>query len=119
MVFELGAMKRIVGRDNILAFYREDAADEYQAMHAQLAGLGLDAVEEVRRRIEEEGDKVSLSSLLDIIKTTADRTGNGPSSSVRKEVNIHVGLADRMAEARKRAKIEATARDITPREAAE
>lgn len=104
----------------LMDFYREQVADEYQGMHAQMAGLGADAVDEVRRRIEEEPEKIGFGALLDVIKTTADRTGYGPSSKTETTVNVNVGIAEKMAAARKRAsaaltEIEVAARDITPK----
>lgn len=100
----------------LVAYYRDQVEDEYRGMHAQLAGLGVDALEEIRNRLEEEPEKIGFNSLMEIVKITADRTGHGPSSSTKAEVNVTVGLADRLAEARKRANaaIEGRARDITP-----
>lgn len=103
----------------LVKFYREQVADEYQGMHAQMAGLGADALDELRRRVEEEPDKLGLNALIDILKVTADRTGFGPSTKTDTTVNVNIGIADRMAEARKRAQaatqIEGVvAKDITP-----
>lgn len=102
----------------LIEFYRNEVNDEYRGMHAQLAGLGEDALEELRRRVEEEPDKIPFKTLLEVVTNVADRTGHGPSSSSKQEVNVTIGLADRLAAARKAANvaIEAQARDVTPKE---
>ena len=101
----------------LLNYYRDEVAHEYQGMHSQMAGLGADAVDELRRRLEDEPDKLGINALIDILKTTADRTGHGPASKTEATVNVNIGIADRMAEARKRSAqaIESVARDITPK----
>lgn len=96
----------------LVAFYREDAEREYVKLHDVIAGLSLDAFLELRRRVEDEVEKLSVNQLMEIAKLSADRSGHGPSSS--QQINVNVGLADRLDAARKRMI------DITPqREAAE
>lgn len=106
----------------LVAFYSDELNHEYLGFHAQLAGVGEAAIDELRTRIEEDPERIATPVLLDIVTKMADRTGHGPSSSTKTEVNVTVGLADKMRAARERARaasIEATARDVTPRDAAE
>ena len=85
----------------LLTFYRADTARVYRNMHEGLAGVARDAVEIIAERLEEAPEKLTVSQLLEIAKMGADRTGHGPKSS--QDVNVTIGLADRMAAARDRA----------------
>lgn len=105
----------------LVEFYRREVDAEYRGMHAQMAGLGADALDELRRRMEDEPDKMGASFLLDLVTKIADRTGHGVSTKTTQEVNVTVGLAERMKSARERARaasrpsqIELEAKDITP-----
>lgn len=102
----------------LMAFYSADIDDSYRAMRAQLLGMGDDALQEIRKRIEEDPDKVSFKDLLSAVQLVADRTGNGPSST-SVNVDVKVGIADKMRLARERADAASSAKDITPSEAAE
>lgn len=105
----------------LVTFYAGEANDEYRSFHNQLAGLGEDALQELRRRVEESPTELGAGFLLDVITKTADRTGNGPSTKTTQEINVNIGLADRLANARKRAQLamDGVMRDITPPEPAE
>lgn len=96
---------------DLVAFYREKVDAAYVDMHSTLAGLSLDAAQELRERLEEEPEKISVGQLLEITKLGADRTGFGPKST--QDVNVNVGLADRMQAARERAEARRRAIDIT------
>lgn len=105
----------------LLEFYRNEVDTEYITMHSQLAGLGEDALAEMRRRVEETPEDIGFSTLLDVVVKIADRTGNGPTSTSRTEVSVTIDLAARMKAARARAAeaIDGLAIDITPKAAAE
>ncbi len=87
----------------LLTFYREDAQRPFRDMHNRLAGLSMDAAEELHARLEEdmqsEDKKISVGQLMEITKLGSDRTGFGPSST---NVNVNVELAGRLEAARKR-----------------
>lgn len=83
----------------LVDFYRGEVDAAFLTVHEKLAGLGDDALEELRARLEEEPESFSNKQLLEIISRMADRTGHGPSST---QVNVNLGLAERLAEARKR-----------------
>ena len=110
----------------LVLFYQNEVNAEYKTMQAQLAGLGSDALDELRKRVEEDPDKIAFTTLLDVVVKIADRTGNGPSSTTKSEVNVTIDLASRMKAARERARlasqpqeIAGVALDITPKAAAE
>lgn len=92
----------------LLEFYREDATRPYRDLHTRLAGLSLDATEELALRLEEDiqteeikDKKISIGQLMEITKLGADRTGFGPQSSSM-NLNVNVDMAGRLEAARKR-----------------
>lgn len=95
----------------LVEYYRQNIEARFLDANEQMAGLNKDVILELRARLEEDAEKFSVGQLTTLMTVTADRTGNGPSS--RSEVNITVGLADRLAEARRRIAERRTI-DITP-----
>lgn len=109
---------------DLVLFYQNEVNAEYRTMQAQLAGLGEDAVAELRKRVEDDPAALGATFLLDLVVKIADRTGNGPTSTTKTEVSVTVDLASKMKAARIRAReasaqIDVEARDITPMRAAE
>lgn len=88
----------------LVRFYQSENSKAFNAMHEALANVSMAAIEEIQRRLDEEPEKISLNTLREIAQTGADRTGHGPTST--QQVNVNIGLADRMAAAQKR--LEAT-----------
>jgi hypothetical protein len=117
----IGALRADPTFKELVDFYHNEVVDEYRTMHGQLAGIGEDALAVLRERLEDEPEKMSNTFLLDLVTKVADRTGNGPTSTTNQNVNVTVDLASRLKAARERAReaIEATAKDITPKAAAE
>lgn len=100
----------------LVGFYRTKVDALYIDRNEQLAGLSMDAVSELRRRLEEEPDDITVNALVEITKLGADRTGLGPKST--QDVNVNVGLSARLQEARERVAARRMI-DVTPLEAAE
>lgn len=96
----------------LVSFYKEKVDLAYSDMHSTLAGLSLDAATTLRDRLEESPEDITIGQLLEITKLGADRTGFGPKST--QDVNVNVGLAQRMQEARERAEQRRRTIDITP-----
>ena len=65
-------------------------------------GMTKDALLEIRDRLEDAPDEFSNDMLLKIATAGADRTGHGPSTTQNSNVNVVVGMADRMERARSR-----------------
>lgn len=95
----------------LVEHYRGVLAHEFVDFNKQLAQLGVDAAVLLQERMEDTPDEVSTSALMQLVTISADRTGHGPSQKT--EVNIRVGLADRLAQARLRTN---QLRDVTPQE---
>lgn len=85
----------------LIAFYQTNKTKEYTDFHARMAELGMDALQELHQRLDEDPDKMDSSFLKDLVKDLADRTGFAP---VSKSVNVNVtgNLADRLNAARER-----------------
>lgn len=89
----------------LLEFYREDVNRQYRDMHERLAGLSMDAADELASRLEEEIEaeekKFSVGQLMEVVKLGADRTGFGPHTSST-NLNVNVDLATKLKAARER-----------------
>jgi hypothetical protein len=62
----------------LIEFYRKDVDATYRDLHQRLAGLALDATEELAERLEDTPEKFSVGQLMEAVKLGADRTGHGP-----------------------------------------
>jgi hypothetical protein len=86
----------------LLEFYRETAIDVVSDLRSRMASMGLDALAELRERLEDSPEDFSPALLKDIVKEMADRTGHAPQRGPATVNNVNVNLGDRMARARER-----------------
>lgn len=93
----------------LVSHYAAIVNEQFVDFQKQLAQLGVDAATLLQERLEDTPDEISTPALMQLVTISADRTGHGPSQ--KSEVNIKIGLADRLRAARER-----SIRDITPRE---
>ena len=100
---------------NLVNHYTNRVEEKFLELPEKMNGLATDAVDELSHRLEEDSDKFSNSQLFEMAKIFADRTGHGPTT--KSEINVKIGLAERLAAARKR--VTSSIIDITPNEAAE
>ena len=87
----------------LLEFYRSAQDATYASLHDRMATLSLDAIAELRERLDDHPEEFTPGALLEMVKTLADRTGFAPTT---KSVNVNVDMnsfGDRLEEARKRA----------------
>jgi len=94
----------------LVEHYRGLVNEEFVDFQKKLAELGLDAAMLLQERMEDKPDELSDSLLLQLVQVSADRTGHGPSA--KSEINIKIGLADRLNQARQRSL--SVMKDITP-----
>lgn len=85
----------------LVAFYRKATDEKFYDMAERMAGLGSDAIDELTDRLEENSEDFTTSQLVDIATRMADRTGHGVSTKT--DVNVKVGISQRLADARERA----------------
>lgn len=88
----------------LVEHYRGQKNEQYRDFHSQLAHLASTASDELLDRLEDEPEKFDNEALLKIVTVTADRTGYGPQSK-NLNVNVNVDLAERLARARKQARM--------------
>jgi hypothetical protein len=87
----------------LVAHYRAtEVAPIYRDLHERLSSISLDAASILQERMEEEPEKMTSGLLVKIVEMSADRTGHGPMSR-NLNVNVNIGVAERLKEARKRA----------------
>lgn len=94
----------------LIKFYGDQVTQAFVGVQEVLAGMSLDAALILRDRMEENPDKLKTIELLEITKVGADRTGNGP--TMTQQLNVNVGIGDRLEAARKR--LASRTIDITP-----
>lgn len=95
----------------LISHYKELVNEQFVDFQKKLSDLAIDAASVLQERLEDKPDEIGDAMLLRIVEVGADRTGHGPSQ--KSEVNIKVGLASRLSEARQR--IDQRMRDITPK----
>lgn len=88
----------------LITFYRSQVDAKQLDLVDRMASLAADAVLELHERLEENPDSFENDDLVSLVKAVADRSGYGPQTKTT-NLNINMNLADRLAEARKRAKI--------------
>lgn len=87
---------------NLIRHYAEEVDIVFTQTNEKLAQVASTALDIIQDRLEDDEtvDKMSVAQLLEVVKTAADRSGNGPSTT--QQVNVTVGIAERLEAARKR-----------------
>lgn len=85
---------------DLVRFYANREDKNNQALQEKMSNVSIDAIDALHSRLEDEPEAFTAGELLEIVKTTADRTGHGPSST--KKVDVNVGFAERLQAARTR-----------------
>jgi hypothetical protein len=97
----------------LVSHYADLRTERYFDGLQVMAELHMDAVEEIRDRLENEPEEFTIGQLMELTKLTADRTGKGPTTKT--EVDVKVGLADRLQAGYARALAARGMRDVTPK----
>ena len=84
----------------LMTFYQAKDQERHFDMAEAIADFGGDVLNVIADRLETDPDSFTISQLNELMKTSLDRSGFGPSA--KQEVNVKVGLADRFEAARKR-----------------
>ena len=90
----------------LVRHYQDKKDASFVDLHDRLAGMAIDIHDELRDRLEEIPEDWTIGQLMEMLKLSADRSGHGPTE--RREVDVNIGLAERLERARKRVI------DITP-----
>lgn len=89
----------------LVEVYRGQEDMQFRTFFERLSGVAADALDLIQERLEDEAEraKITLPQAMEIAKLGADRTGYGPASTTTSNVNVHVGMAEKLASARARA----------------
>lgn len=85
---------------DLVAFYRSNLDVTFAGLYEKFSAFSHEVFEELRTRFEADPDTFSNTFLAELLKLTADRSGNGPRST---QININLSLAGRLEAARRRA----------------
>lgn len=86
----------------LVEHYKKQIDAEFLDQHELLAGASKTGLLLLHERMENDPDSITDKTIIDIVKTGADRTGHGPQTQSQHNVNIHVDMAERMERARER-----------------
>lgn len=70
----------------LVEYYASQVDAEFASVAEQMADLHEDTVVELRKRLEDSPQQFTVTSLTELMKALADRTGNGPTSNVNARV---------------------------------
>lgn len=77
----------------LIEFYRAPKTDAAKMVAEKLRVIADMSIEHIRKKLEEKGDDLTISDLTAVAKLGADRSGNGPNSTVT-NVQEHRLVAD-------------------------
>lgn len=84
----------------LVRHYEDGAKERFLGMMEKLGGLAEDIIDELEERLRDNPKQFKIAELDTLLRTMADRSGFGPTSKTT--LNVNVGIAERLAEARKR-----------------
>lgn len=86
----------------LLEFYRKEGESAVGDLRNRMAGMAMDALQELHERLEEKPEEFGNVLLKDIVKEMADRTGHAPQRGPTSVTQVNIGLTERIARARER-----------------
>lgn len=78
----------------LIEHYRTQVEAKYVSVHERLACLGLNAIEELQERLEEDAEGFSKRELMDVAALALDRAGYGPKTTVNHSGTVGIVNAD-------------------------
>lgn len=85
----------------LVALYRERVDEAFVSTMDQLSGMNRDVILELRERLESDPAKFTNNELRQLLETSLDRTGYGPTH--KQETTVTISLSEKLEQARKRA----------------
>lgn len=99
----------------LVSFYQKNEELALADLHSRMSDVALDAVVEIRDRLDEAPESFSNDELRRVAETFADRTGHAPvSRSVT--AHIHADISSRLETARRRSGLLPASEDSAPAE---
>jgi len=65
---------------NLVQYYKTQVEKCFVNVYERLASLGIDSLEELQRRLDENPDGFTLNQLMELAELTLDRSGAGPTT---------------------------------------
>ena len=85
----------------LVVFYKENEIDAFFDDKEKLLALRSDIVEELQRRVDEDGESMSIGDLMTLFKAVGDRSGIAPANKTPQggnTVNLNIGLLHQIDE---------------------
>lgn len=92
----------------LVQHYQQTDDHDFAQAKERLAALSVEAMDEIEHRLENEPEDITFAQLMRLAELALDRTGHGPKQT--QDVNVNIGIAERLRAAREnaeRGKIEA------------
>lgn len=64
----------------LIEYYKTQVERCFVNVYERLAALGIDSIEELQKRLDEEPESFTLGQLMDLAELTLDRSGSGPTT---------------------------------------
>lgn len=101
----ISVLKSSPAMQELINLYREDLEAEFTPIVETLIGVSKDALNRIRERLEEEGEKIPIRDLISTFEMGADRIGYPRAKDVNTNINVNIG--ERLDAARRRARLAA------------
>lgn len=79
-VARIKTLKQDPAFKELCSHYSESTKEVYHDLHTRMAGIAMNASEELQERLEEKPESLTNKELLEVLKVTNDRGGNSPVS---------------------------------------
>lgn len=81
----ISILKKDPAFEELVEFYRDSKEKHFTDVNMRLSQMALDAVAEIQVRLDEEPEKVKMGELMELSKLGMDRTGHGPTQTLKTE----------------------------------
>ena len=101
---------------NLLAIYLAEQQGRYETVEKKAVGVLEETLDQIADQLENEPEKISMGTKLEIVKTIGDRVGFAPQQKPSGDANINITIAAQMEAGRARVERmrQAEPIDITP-----
>lgn len=105
--YDVGQVRRLLDDPTfkeLIAYYAAESAPVRDILMQRIEGISLEATEELLRRFEDEEQRAKIPTALlqKLAEAFLDRSGFAPETRSTTNVNVNIGIGDRLANARKR-----------------
>lgn len=87
----------------LLAHYSQMQEEGFAEFVETAAALNMDMLGRLQQILDEEPEKLTPTHILEAIKVLSDRTGNAPVQRTISNVNVNIGMGEKLRLARERA----------------